>query len=173
MPGDAEITGFCGLKAAVTSVRPLDGKLTLEGVLTGTLLASGGGDAAYPFAVPFVHTVENDDITENLVVRADAAVTEFEYRQGRNVNMNFTVCVSANLYRNIEENCVADAVEGEELSETMGAIEVCIAKAGETLWQIAKSLRMSKEDIMAANPELVTPLEKDEKLVVYHCIAKD
>ena len=173
VPGDAEITGFCGLKAAVTSVRPLDGKLTLEGVLTGTLLASGGGDAAYPFAVPFVHTVENDDITENLVVRADAAVTEFEYRQGRNVNMNFTVCVSANLYRNIEENCVADAVEGEELSETMGAIEVCIAKAGETLWQIAKSLRMSKEDIRAANPELVTPLEKDEKLVVYHCIAKD
>ena len=47
------------------------------------------------------------------------------------------------------------------------------SKAGETLWQIAKSLRMSKEDIMAANPELVTPLEKDEKLVVYHCIAKD
>ena len=93
VPGDAEITGFCGLKAAVTSVRPLDGKLTLEGVLTGTLLASGGGDAAYPFAVPFVHTVENDDITENLVVRADAAVTEFEYRQGRNVSMNFTVCV--------------------------------------------------------------------------------
>ncbi|MFR7766334.1 MAG: hypothetical protein ACLU1U_03595 [Lachnospiraceae bacterium] len=67
-----------------------------------------------------MHTVENDDITENLVVRADAAVTEFEYRQGRNVNMNFTVCVSANLYRNIEENCVADAVEGESFPKPWG-----------------------------------------------------
>lgn len=172
-PADADITGFCGLKATVTNAKPLDGRLALEGVLTGTLLASGGGDGAYPFAVPFVHTVENEDISENLTVAADAAVTEFEFRQGRNVTMNFGICVSVNLYRTNEESCVADASEREELAETMGAIEVCIAKAGETLWQIAKSLRMSKEDILAANPELVTPLEKDEKLVVYHCIAKD
>ena len=168
---DADITGFCGLKANVVNSKTLDGKVVLEGVVTGTLLTSG--DGSYPFAVPFVHTVENEDVVENMTVVATAAVAEFEFRQGRSVTLNFGICVSMNLFKNSQGVCVSDIVEREQLAETVGAIEVCIAKAGESLWQIAKSLHMSEESITAANPDLITPLEKDEKIVVYHWIEKE
>ena len=50
------------------------------------------------------------------------------------------------------------------------AIEVCIAKKGDTLWNLAKNLHLSEEELVATNPLLTNPLEEDTRVVVFNRI---
>ena len=50
------------------------------------------------------------------------------------------------------------------------AIEVCLARKGETLWNLAKGLHMSVEDVLATNPQITNPLEADARIVIYNKI---
>ena len=59
---------------------------------------------------------------------------------------------------------------GESLENNFGAIEVSLAFAGDNIWDVAKNLNMSLEELKILNPNLTDPLEYDQKLLVYHGI---
>ncbi|MDE6598053.1 MAG: DUF3794 domain-containing protein [Clostridia bacterium] len=62
---------------------------------------------------------------------------------------------------------VTEAVEGEELGACDSALSVYIPTAGDNLWDTAKRLLQSPEEIEATNPELTFPLTGKERILIY------
>ncbi len=62
---------------------------------------------------------------------------------------------------------LADAAEGERLTVNDSAISVYIPAAGDSLWDTAKKLLRSPEDIQATNPELNFPLTGKERILIF------
>lgn len=59
------------------------------------------------------------------------------------------------------------AAEGDKKPVNNSAISVYIPAAGDTLWQTAKKLGTSPENIRATNPELTFPLTGKERILVF------
>ena len=72
--------------------------------------------------------------------------------------------------RDVNYGVILSAEEKPFDKTQLPAIEVCLAHKGETLWELAKGLHMSEEDLLAVNPEIKSPLEKDARIVVYNKI---
>ena len=88
---------------------------------------------------------------------------------GESVEVVATVNVSASCFETQMVKTLSKAEIGKELP-SRSAIEICMAKKGETLWQLGKSMGVDVDEITAINPELSNPLEKDTKIVLYHKI---
>ena len=69
-----------------------------------------------------------------------------------------------------EEVCVnyaTEIAEAEKLNKDTSVISVYIPSAGDSLWNTAKKLCQSPEEISATNPDLVFPLTGNERILVY------
>ena len=68
-------------------------------------------------------------------------------------------------------NAADGAEEGADIAPCEDAIGIYYAKKGETLWDIAKRLGASPEDIAAQNPGLGEETAAGDRIVVYREIA--
>ncbi|MBR2337277.1 MAG: DUF3794 domain-containing protein [Clostridia bacterium] len=64
-------------------------------------------------------------------------------------------------------SCVTDITELGARRDLEGAICVCIAKAGEELWDVAKKLGSDEQEILQFNSDTVFPLASDERIIIY------
>ena len=48
-----------------------------------------------------------------------------------------------------------------------GAINICIAKKGDDVWDVAKKLGFDEQEILQFNPDVRFPLELDDRIIVY------
>ena len=62
---------------------------------------------------------------------------------------------------------VTEAAENGEKRLSQSAISVYIPAAGDGLWETAKRLSESPENIQLANPELTFPLSGKERILIY------
>ena len=102
------------------------------------------------------------------------------------MNISVAVC-GVNIRQRSEGECEAEAVlkiaaadsetvtvkylteaeEGEKVDSNDCALSVYIPTAGDGLWETAKKLLQSPEEIQATNPELSFPLSGKERILVY------
>ena len=102
------------------------------------------------------------------------------------MNISVAVC-GVNIRQRSEGECEAEAVlkiaaadsetvtvkylteaeEGEKVESNDCALSVYIPAAGDGLWETAKKLLQSPEEIQATNPELSFPLSGKERILVY------
>lgn len=161
---------FTNANAVVTSCVSRDGGVVVEGIVSGTALFGGEeGFASTYIELPFVETVDIDYVSPLCVAKASAHVTSSWYKgNGNSLTVNASLVID--IFSSRTENfTVITNVEGTVLDKsTVSAIEVCLAKKGDTLWDIAKSLHMSEDDILNINADIVSPLEDDTKLVIYN-----
>ena len=57
--------------------------------------------------------------------------------------------------------------EEDEIPESDCAMSFYITKQGDTIWEIAKELRVSTDMLLSQNPNLIEPIEIGTKVVVY------
>ncbi len=143
---------------------------TVEALVSGNVIYEFDGKIeSQPFEIPIVKNIEDDWISPNLVVRATISICDISYKLDKDM-ISVSIKIKIYLESNVESSC--NCVNSLEVKETVenkfGAIEVCIANKGDDIWDIAKSLCMKVEDILAVNPDIVSPLETDAKIVVYH-----
>ena len=62
---------------------------------------------------------------------------------------------------------VASATEGEPIKRSDSAVSVYIPAAGDGLWETAKRLSESPENIRSSNPDLNFPLTGKERILIY------
>ena len=160
--------------ATVTEVQ--NGAVTVEGVMQAVaLIRKEDGVIAPVLELPFSVRVDAKDALVGDVVTATACVGELSSRTVANgevelsVELKTAVCV----YRNTEQTVIAEMEIGEEKKVSTAAISVCYPAAGSTLWDIAKDLGVSPEQILAFNEELQFPLTGEERVVVYRRLAAE
>lgn len=138
----------------------------IEGGVTATLLYEQNGEMrSTEVNLPFSVTNNNFKNCKNITVSACA----FNIRQRSEGECEAEVVlkISATECEEVNLCFVKDASEGEELKVCDSAMSVYIPNKGDGLWDTAKKLLQSPEEIETTNPELAFPLTGKERILVF------
>lgn len=169
VPRDADKTPVTAVNvgAVVTNAVSREKSALIEGVAYATLLYQDEtGYSAEQLELPFSQTVEIDYLMPQC--RSTASVSVMSFVLGDEADMD--LCITVESERDVTYNVIVDAEQVPFDKSALPAIEVCMAHKGETLWNLAKSLHMSAEDLMATNPQITNPLEQDARIIIYNKI---
>lgn len=158
-------------RVTVTKCLSLEQRCLIEGIISGNILFMGdSGLDSTRVELPFAETVDIDYIMPACISYAKASVSDITVKLGANV------AVSADITFNVDSSRVVSIPVISDVNETLiefsesSAIEICLARKGETLWQLAKGLHISEQDILTINPDIKSPLEQDTKIVLYNAL---
>lgn len=166
LPPQAKLLTVINSNATVTQTTFNDGSCTVKGLVGATLLVmTDAGIKGHGVELPFVCTLQDDSFASGCTGGCKADVTDFTL-DGNVASVTLGICLYCH---NTTSNTVI--VSAEEIpfdKENLPAIEVFIANKGETLWNLAKSLHISTDDLMETNPQITSPLEEDTRIVIYN-----
>lgn len=157
--------------AIVTKCVSGERSATVDGIAYATLLsATDTGTEGTQIEIPFSQLVEVDYLMPQCQSFATVTVGDFKVTETNGLQVEAELCITIESERRVEYQVITEAVEQPFDKRQLPAIEICLAKKGETLWNLAKNLHMSQDDLLAVNPEITNPLEQDARLVVYNKI---
>jgi len=155
------------LSEASASVNTSDGKDLVEGAVTAKVIVADSDsshrsvDITLPFSIPV--NVEKGR-REAEVVPCGVAVRQ---KKEGEIEAEATLKICVKTYRETTMTYVENISEGDKLPVKTNAFSVYMASAGENLWQTAKRLNKSPEEILRCNPDLSFPLSGNERIIVY------
>ena len=142
------------------------GELKVEGAAeVGVLMSDGSAYKVETALVPFAFsgTPFGD---KRYVLCVDAYNLQAE-TVNEGVDVSFDVQVRFFESKLAAITCVTKVEEGDNKPVNQSAISVCIQKPENTLWDIAKALSVTEEEILRTNQDLTFPLTGDERIVIY------
>ena len=159
-------------KALVTNHYLSNGEYSLGGVITSNLIYFNE-DTSVPCSVdveiPFVVTTQTDLEGEYLLdLNVSVKDVDVMVKKGRDVFVDATVCVYTNVCKTTSSAVISELEYKEELPNKDCGIEIYFGKAGESVWDIAKSLNVKPEKIYSQNPDVTEVLQNDQKLAIYY-----
>ena len=141
----------------------------VEGVVRATLVYEQNGEMrSTVFELPFAERLAGmaDDGQK---VRLDCAVSGISVRLRAEGEVEaeavLKICAVGTRERKIRY--ISSIVEGREKPVPLGALSVCFPAAGDGLWEAAKKLSQSPDEVAALNPSLSYPLTGKERIIVY------
>ena len=159
-------------KVTVTNNYLTGGEFSASGVITSNLIYFNEDDimpCSVDVEVPFVVTTQTELDGEYIVdLSVTAKDVDVMVKKGREVFVDATLCVFANVCNTKQEAVISELVYKEEIMPKDCAIEIYFGKAGQSVWEIAKSLNIKPEKIYSQNPNISERLENDEKLAIYY-----
>lgn len=155
------------LAAALPKVEFARSENGIEGSVSATLLYSQNGEIrSTEVNMPFTVNLNglnsrNGDLT--------AAVCGLNIRQRAEgeCEAEAVLKIAAADCEEVKVRYVTEITEGEAKTHCDSAVSVYIPAAGDTLWDTAKRLLQSPEEIEATNPQLTFPLSGKERILVY------
>ena len=143
--------------------------VTAEGVVSVVLVYKDQDYWSKEVEIPFSCQTPVDFSCDGSVCACATLGEVTAVANGDNLEINAVVNVVAECF---EEELVKTLCQAQEVGSLpkRSTIEICMAKKGETLWQLGKSMGVDVDEILLINPDLSNPLEKDTKIVLYHKI---
>lgn len=169
---DGDVDENCLLQAAIlpraeiSCKRNEQGEMRAEGVVQADVLFVLDGvhkKATVSLPVEFPLSGEFGSETE-----CEATVYGLNVKRRKNgeTEMEGTLKLVTNTYEQCGGEYVREIVEGEAYEAESNGISIFLPREGEELWQVAKRLRCTPEDVQKSNPDLVFPVQKGERIVV-------
>lgn len=158
------------LPRAEITVRKTENGMEAEGVALAEVLLCGadGTHRVTTLSLPFLFPV----VAEGDYAEAECLVCGLNVRRKKNgeteAEATLKVCVRS--YEQRAWEYVTEAKEGEEIVDTDSAFTVFLPRAGEGLWELAKRLHCSPDELQKSNPSLQFPIKEGEKIFVYRQI---
>ena len=165
-----KLLGVTGEGFVESNVYNQNGEITIEGVAFGSLVylndetgTINSVEVEFPFVVSEKAKYDDAELSVKITLTdIDAMV-----KRGREVFFDAKLKASVCYYEDKTNAVITNIEFGEEINLHTHPIEVYFASSGESLWEIAKELKVKDSFILEQNPNLVDPLEKDEKIVLY------
>lgn len=143
----------------------------IQGVVSAALLIaeSDGGhrgvEVQLPFSMPYKgKTLEAGEEREVNVFVCGASVRQ--KREGE-AELDATLKITVNTYTETEFTFLSALQAGAEIQRPECAFSVFLPQEGDSLWDIAKRLKKPPEEVQADNPDLVCPVQKGKRIIVY------
>ena len=153
--------------AVVTNAQSRERAALVEGVVYATLLYKGEqGYSVEQLELPFSQTVDVDYLMPECHSTARVSVMNFTLSDEAHMDL----CITVEAEREVIYSVIVDAEQIPFDKTSLPAIEVCLARKGETLWNLAKTLHLSVDDVLATNPQISNPLEEDARIVIFNKI---
>ncbi|MBQ8909294.1 MAG: DUF3794 domain-containing protein [Clostridia bacterium] len=159
-------------KVSVTNNYIKDGEIFIEGIAQTTVVyLNDETSSLYSVVidVPFVIS-DKTKCGENASLSIRAIVTDADVvvKKGRELIYDAKIKAAVNCCKQLNGGVISEASFGEEYQEKNYAMEVIFARAGKELWDVAKGAHVKEEVILAQNPEVTFPVEKDTPLVLFY-----
>jgi|GEM_PF-792457 len=172
MPVADQILAVTGSKLNIASATASEGRITYEGIVSGNIIYySAESDVKHSVAVelPFSIGVNQAAAGEGDSVLAKGIVTSMHARIMRGNEIQIKADIDVEILVNSATQCyiVKEVTEGEERILPTSAFSVHIAKEGEKLWDIAKSLGLTPESVLEQNATLTLPTSGGERVMCY------
>ncbi len=153
------------LQRAEAELVQTDAGKAINGVAMSTLivLATDGSHRGIELSLPFSVPVEGGDADVSVLVCGMNA----RQRQEGEIEAEATLKITLQEKRKISARLVASVEEGEALPISDSAISVYIPRAGDGLWELAKSLKKSPEEVTESNPDIEFPVREGQRVIVY------
>jgi hypothetical protein len=141
----------------------------VEGSINAVLIYEQGGEIKsteidLPFAITLNGVANGDQYVD--VAVAVCGVTVKQRAEGE-MEAEAVLKISATVSGRVEVNYVSTIEEGDAVVANDSAISVYLPTAGDDLWQLAKRLNRTPDDVVSCNPDLTFPLEGTERIVIY------
>ncbi len=121
--------------------------------------------------VPFVVS-DKIDASEDAQVSIDVTMSDVDVvvKKGREFLFDAKLKVNVSYFDEKIGAVISEVTTTEELAERDCSVELVFARAGQSAWDIAKSIKVREETIIYQNPNLSFPLVQDENVIVYYKI---
>jgi hypothetical protein len=138
--------------------------LYLKGVLKiGALVNNDGVYSLETALLPFETAVDFKDFELLSLNVCNFNVTAVE----RGVDTQFTLVGWVEKSQTVDCQFIREVSKVKQRKASTSAISVFIPTAGDLLWDVAKSLGVSEEEVLKTNPDLQFPLSGEERIVIY------
>ena len=143
------------------------GKVVQGAVFADVVLCDKDGEhKCARMSLPFLLPAPYGDGVD---AEADAIVCGLGVRQRKegSAEAEGTLKVRVTTYKKVCSKYLSSVEEGKEYEPNGAAISVYLPHAGDGLWETAKRLKRTPEEVEKSNPELTFPLRGNERIFVY------
>ena len=164
------------INISVVNAYTKNGEIVVEGIASFSLTYYSEDDEgnnilnSVLLEVPYSLNILAPDVIEGDEVDVNLSVGDINIKskRGRELDIIAGVKVNYSVVRPFVSAMVTKVVYGEEKPQKDYALEIYVAKEKQTIWDIAKELNISSEDLNKQNPELTLPISAGEKIIIYH-----
>ncbi|MCL2821603.1 MAG: hypothetical protein FWD86_00170 [Firmicutes bacterium] len=147
-----------------------DGRLVIEGTVTASIVyysAEVEGKNSVDIELPF--SIVTGESVSGEVVELSGCVYEMgaKLRRSGEIDIRAEIAFCVGAASRAGAKVITGLTRGEQSAIPQSAISLHIAKAGEGLFDVAKSMRTTPELILIQNPALDLPLKGGERVLVY------
>ncbi len=138
----------------------------IEGILeTSALLRSEeGGYKVSTLTLPFTADSKATAQDEIVCMVSELSVRNFSKEETK---LEGTIKWTIYSFEEVAADYVTEIEEGEELPKKEAAITIFAPTKGDELWEVAKKMGVSPEEVERCNPEVTFPIKEGERIVVY------
>ena len=176
MPPADNVLAVCGTKCSISDCKTDEGRVTVTGMVTGSIVyysAENNSVSSAAFELPF-------SVATGVTAGADAAVfcagkpveTTVRIRRGNELDIKTEVCLELAVTERTTVAVISELKIGEPLPLNDSAFSVYIARENESLWDAAKALGMTPEQVVLGNPTLTFPLKGGERVLAFRHLEK-
>lgn len=166
-----EILGVMGATATLTQTRIEDDLVTLEGLVGAMILyKQEDNEILSTYAeIPFI-------LTHKLEEFGETACTHFEIvpvsskakaKRGSVLDIDFEINVCGHIYTQESRTVLENIKFGKQISYGDVAFQIYIIQPEEDMWHLCKRIRISPNELLKTNKDLVEPFKAGDKVVVY------
>lgn len=158
----------------ITSVSVSEGKVDTDGVLSGTILyynEEKNENCTQKVFVPFSTSFRLPVSDESAIIEAQVSSLVVKCRRGTEFDVKADLCFVINVSKTESVPLITDLQEGEEYEKCDYGFSVYSPSKGETLWEVARTLGCSPDDITSQN-ECAFPTCGNERIVVYRKLCR-
>ena len=166
-----EVLGNCCSNVVIANSMIQDGFLIVEGVATTTVLylnketnTTNSVIVEMPFSTSTA--VEYED-NVSVIVRPSISQLNSRARRGKEIEVTAALDLYCDIFDNFGAVVITKVVEEDEYPDSDCAMSFYITREGDTIWSIAKELRVSKEQLLTQNPSLNEQIPAGTRVVVY------
>ena len=166
IPDGGRYITVLGENLTVISTETHGGKIKATGSVGADVVFKNSDNGVTVVSAEAPFDVETDVVGDAETVRVSLSDFSAKVKNG-SVEFEFTVRVIYRLYDKKEFDVISEIVEGEERPISKSTITIYIPSEGDGIWEIAKQLGESEEDVRKYNPDLVFPLSEKDRIVIY------
>ncbi|MGN1227094.1 MAG: DUF3794 domain-containing protein [Christensenellales bacterium] len=169
---NATLIGYLFSGVEVSSAYVEGEKLTIEGVVSTTILYKNNETNQVQSVIaefPYISQSNKSEFSglTDISVKSNIADMDISIK---NNSIELVTKLMFNVFgvEAVKVKLLSEIVIGEPRKERDCAMEIIVVNEEKSLWDLGKMLGVSGEQIMLQNPNLVEPVSKGEKVVVYY-----
>lgn len=171
-PYIARVLSVDGTKIGAINILPLDNKVTVEGILSATVLweTEAGEVNNYNMELPISFSIraEQVDAEKSVDVAVTPVVLNVKARRGVELLIDARLTATVLVYSSTDTKISTDIITGADKQTDDTAIHIHIVGDNETVWDIAKRTNIPSAELVSSNPNLANGCVSGDKAVVYH-----